>query len=374
MKHSGELPGQYFLEYYTDRTCRKLKGKIDLDQCEQVDSGLTIESRKQRYAHMFDIRTPKRVYFLAADSESDMNGWVGCICHVCGLKGGSCVISEVKDGTGFLTFSFGPAVFYKEEEEGGSALTLTRNVTSPSANTVASSANNTLTRQVQSSHLLLLGEDTPPTSPISPTGSSGPYFPLSECLSGSRSLFFNEVMSSTNQPSSAPVTPAPTARGIGGTGGGAGGALSGAGTLGTQSLRGKPRRENWDLFYDQPRPLGQSQQQLTTASGRNRAGPEGLADAITGFEEKFSRSFKRLMPAGQQQPKPPLAAGAEGQKFVPPPRPPKPPHLSDQPSHNYLNLDQLQSGVRTHSRSSSPRSPPASASPSMPTASNPDAW
>ncbi len=36
LKHSGELPGQYFLEYYTDRTCRKLKGKIDLDQCEQV--------------------------------------------------------------------------------------------------------------------------------------------------------------------------------------------------------------------------------------------------------------------------------------------------------------------------------------------------
>lgn len=37
LKHSGELPGQYFLEYYTDRTCRKLKGKIDLDQCEQVN-------------------------------------------------------------------------------------------------------------------------------------------------------------------------------------------------------------------------------------------------------------------------------------------------------------------------------------------------
>lgn len=36
LKHSGELPGQYFLEYYTDKTCRKLKGKIDLDQCEQV--------------------------------------------------------------------------------------------------------------------------------------------------------------------------------------------------------------------------------------------------------------------------------------------------------------------------------------------------
>ena len=36
LRHSGELPGQYFLEYYTDHNCRKLKGKIDLDQCEQV--------------------------------------------------------------------------------------------------------------------------------------------------------------------------------------------------------------------------------------------------------------------------------------------------------------------------------------------------
>lgn len=36
LKQSGELPGQYFLEYFTDRNCRKLKGTIDLDQCEQV--------------------------------------------------------------------------------------------------------------------------------------------------------------------------------------------------------------------------------------------------------------------------------------------------------------------------------------------------
>lgn len=36
LRHSGELPGQYFLEYYTDKRCRKLKGCIDLDQCEQV--------------------------------------------------------------------------------------------------------------------------------------------------------------------------------------------------------------------------------------------------------------------------------------------------------------------------------------------------
>lgn len=308
----------------------------------QVDSGLTIESRKQRYAHMFDIRTPKRVYFLAADSESDMNSWVGCICHVCGLK-----------------------VFYREDEEAGSSLTLTRpNSNAPSAMT--SAVNSAMSRTMQVGQLL---EDTPPTSPTSPTGSSGPYFPLSECLSGSRSLAqFQEAMASVGQPSSAPVTPAPTARGLG---------------LGTQSLRGKPRREDWDLFYDQPRQLsspgqalGQSQQLQTVSSAQD---DQGVHEAIRSFEDKFSRSFKRLQPAAAAAGQKPPVHLVGGQKFVPPPRPPKPPHLIDQPSHNYLNLEQLQSptsvaaGGRTHSRSSSPRSPP-SISPPLPTPTNADAW
>lgn len=35
---------------------------------------------------MFDVKTPKRTYYLAAESEEDMNKWVDCVCHVCGLK------------------------------------------------------------------------------------------------------------------------------------------------------------------------------------------------------------------------------------------------------------------------------------------------
>jgi hypothetical protein len=35
---------------------------------------------------MFDVKTPKRVYYLAAESEEDMNKWVEYVCHVCGLK------------------------------------------------------------------------------------------------------------------------------------------------------------------------------------------------------------------------------------------------------------------------------------------------
>ncbi|XP_058838556.1 protein daughter of sevenless [Topomyia yanbarensis] len=82
----GELPGQFFLEYYTDRKCRKLKGIIDLDQCEQVDAGLRLDRQKEKYAHMFDVKTPTRTYYLAADTEDDMRGWVNCICQVCNLQ------------------------------------------------------------------------------------------------------------------------------------------------------------------------------------------------------------------------------------------------------------------------------------------------
>ncbi|XP_031639963.1 protein daughter of sevenless [Contarinia nasturtii] len=82
----GEIPEQFCLEYYKDRSCRKLKGVIDLDQCEQVDSGLQLEHRKQKFQYMFDVKTPLRTYYLAANSEEDMNAWVNCICEVCNLQ------------------------------------------------------------------------------------------------------------------------------------------------------------------------------------------------------------------------------------------------------------------------------------------------
>lgn len=35
---------------------------------------------------MFNIKTPKRIYYLGADNEADMTKWVDAICQVCGLK------------------------------------------------------------------------------------------------------------------------------------------------------------------------------------------------------------------------------------------------------------------------------------------------
>lgn len=137
LRHSGELPGQFFLQYYTDRNCRKLKGTIDLDECEQVDAGLRFKNSKQDYPHMFDVKTPKRTYYLAAESETDMNKWVDCVCQVCGLK-------AAHDDT---------SVEFTEENNDS--------LLSPSENA---------------------DTESPPVSPASTV--SGPYIPISECITG----------------------------------------------------------------------------------------------------------------------------------------------------------------------------------------------
>ena len=61
----------------------------------QVDSGLTFECGKIRFQFMFDIKTPRRVYYLAAEGEEDMNTWVELVCRVCGLHNFS---SESEEG------------------------------------------------------------------------------------------------------------------------------------------------------------------------------------------------------------------------------------------------------------------------------------
>ncbi|KAL1459027.1 hypothetical protein WDU94_011043 [Cyamophila willieti] len=144
LKHAGQIPGQYLLCYFTDRNCRKIKGQIDLDQCEQVDAGLRFEHRKQKYQHMFDLKTPRRTYYLAADSEDDMNRWVDAICHICGLK-----TFPPVDGPGLGVdgeFGYDPGL-----------------VSQPPPGRV-------------------LGGESPPISPTSSV--SGPYIPISECISG----------------------------------------------------------------------------------------------------------------------------------------------------------------------------------------------
>lgn len=82
----GELPAQFFLEYYTDDSCRKRKGVIDLDQVEQIDAGLRLDKQSIKFQHIFDMKTPHRTYYLAADTEKEMKDWVMVICQVCNLQ------------------------------------------------------------------------------------------------------------------------------------------------------------------------------------------------------------------------------------------------------------------------------------------------
>lgn len=84
--HPGDLPQQFRLAYYTDRNGRKLKGIIDLDDCDQVDIGFKFEDKKVKFDFMFAIKTRPRTYYLAADSDMELRNWVKCICDVCGLK------------------------------------------------------------------------------------------------------------------------------------------------------------------------------------------------------------------------------------------------------------------------------------------------
>ncbi|XP_063845966.1 GRB2-associated-binding protein 1-like [Scylla paramamosain] len=149
---SGELPGQYFLEYYTDQTRRKLKGKIDLDQCDQVDAGIAFPNPKLEYKYMFDIKTPKRVYFLCAETEREMNRWVDCVCQVCGLK------------------------IYSQEDE-YPPMSLDHISPTPSATPP------TPLHSLPHDPAL----DSPSLSPSSPGSSiSGPYIPISTCFTGKR--------------------------------------------------------------------------------------------------------------------------------------------------------------------------------------------
>uniref|UniRef100_T1IV16 PH domain-containing protein n=1 Tax=Strigamia maritima TaxID=126957 RepID=T1IV16_STRMM len=144
LRQSGQIPGQYLLEYYTDSTCKKLKGKIDLDQCNQVDAGLTFENTKWNYQFMFDIQTPKRIYLLVAETDSEMNKWVECICQVCGLKIDS------------------------EEDQ-------------PS---VTSSIQLTVVNQPFTTNGVLTSNDDEPITDDGRDSPTGPYIPISECVSG----------------------------------------------------------------------------------------------------------------------------------------------------------------------------------------------
>uniref|UniRef100_A0A2R5L4S5 Putative pleckstrin similarity domain protein n=1 Tax=Ornithodoros turicata TaxID=34597 RepID=A0A2R5L4S5_9ACAR len=149
LRPSGDVPQQYVLEYYTDQSYKKLKGTIDLDQCDQVDAGLHVEDKSK---YMFDIKTSKRTYYLVADSEEVMNKWVDCICSVCRLR------MQVEDDVSSVPEEVTPSPAAEQPEQ------------------VPSEVQYVTVEQHSSSN----------GSPSSSTSKedSNPYIPISECITG----------------------------------------------------------------------------------------------------------------------------------------------------------------------------------------------
>ncbi|XP_038056919.1 GRB2-associated-binding protein 1-like isoform X2 [Patiria miniata] len=79
--------GAVYLQYYKDESSNRPKGTINLNDCEQVDQGLTFEAKRHlAKAFVFGIVTPKRKYFLVSNKEEDMIRWVREICLACGFQ------------------------------------------------------------------------------------------------------------------------------------------------------------------------------------------------------------------------------------------------------------------------------------------------
>ncbi|CAG5115094.1 unnamed protein product, partial [Candidula unifasciata] len=85
-KPTGSLPDQYELHYYKDQRCTNKKGSIDLDQCEQIIEALDSDVFPYLLAIKTSYKHKIRTYYLATDTEQDMNTWVKWLCHVCGLR------------------------------------------------------------------------------------------------------------------------------------------------------------------------------------------------------------------------------------------------------------------------------------------------
>lgn len=343
---SGELPGQYFLEYYTDHTRRKLKGRIDLDQCDQVDAGITFANRKSEsdYKYMFDIKTPKRVYYLCAETEQEMNKWVDCVCHVCGLK------------------------IYSQEDEYPPLPPDHLSPTPPSATPPAS------LHTLSMDHPAL---DSPSLSPSSPGSSiSGPYIPISTCFTGKRTpssnssfpfgddlpvvrAFENHRSSIPNEmappapilchDSQAPLTQAPPApviskgaipresfdshRGLRPSGATSEDALSVQSPLGTEGSSvfsedewvATPLKVESRFFGEGSRSVGGSQISRDLHSKDGSAGlPHGTGNGVVTLPGEV-RGF--------------VLADDDHHMLTAPPRPPKPAHLAEVPQQTYQNLE-----------------------------------
>ncbi|CAL8115102.1 unnamed protein product [Orchesella dallaii] len=147
---SGTFPNQFVLEYFTDESCRRQKGLINLDECEQVHTICGPLNVQDRHRYTFHLRTPSRIYYLAADTEPEMNKWVEGLCQVGGLK----IVEDESDGN---------IVYAKPSNENNKPV------------------------EVESTKVNHGSDGSSPTP--SNKSPSGPYIPISECFTGKPIMF-----------------------------------------------------------------------------------------------------------------------------------------------------------------------------------------
>lgn len=227
---------------------------------------------------MFNVKTPKRIYYLVAESEADMNKWVDAVCQVCGLKA------------------------YTQDEE----------------------------QQL----FQFESQESPPISPTSTI--SGPYIPISECISGRRQLNDTSSLSS----------------GMGGHGQGE--LYDAPRKLAPSPPRSPTTTDAESVFTDDEwtTPVPSVNWETFPSSGDSRPS-QSSGDADIGSWSVRKR-FGKLRIVDSSVPPP------DDSIFPVPPRPPKPSHLvTDNPGHNYLNLD----GSTESSKPTTPATPaPSTAS------------
>ncbi|KAM4726941.1 GRB2-associated-binding protein 3 isoform 2-T2 [Anableps anableps] len=98
------------LEYYQSKNSKKPIRTIDLKECEveMLDNQLRIK-RDFHGKHLFVVKTSSRVFYLVANTEEEMNGWISNISQICRF-GNLEEAESTDDGSSLTPTSIQPSV------------------------------------------------------------------------------------------------------------------------------------------------------------------------------------------------------------------------------------------------------------------------
>ena len=82
------IPGMCtaILDYYSSKDLHRKQGSIDLTSCEEVLAQLDATFYQNVFGLQTKHKNKDRTYYLAAETEQEMNDWVSALCWVLGMK------------------------------------------------------------------------------------------------------------------------------------------------------------------------------------------------------------------------------------------------------------------------------------------------